>query len=81
MEDYLYQKNLYLPLSIKTKKPTTMKDAEWEILDKKALGTVRLCLRALVAFSILKETTTEGLIKALAKLYIENPWPQIRYFL
>ena len=26
MEDYLYQKDLYLPLSGKTKKPMTMKD-------------------------------------------------------
>ena len=69
MEDYLYQKDLYLPLSGKTKKPATMTDAEWNILDRKALGTVRLCLVASVAFNILKETTTEGLIKALVKLY------------
>ena len=27
MEDYLYQKDLYLPLSRKTEKPTSMKDA------------------------------------------------------
>ena len=49
-----------------------MTDAEGEILDRKALGTVRLCLAASVAFNILKETTTEGLIKVLAKLY-EKP--------
>ena len=48
MEDYLYQKDLYLPLSIKKKKPMAMTDAEWEILDRKALGTVRLCLVASV---------------------------------
>ena len=52
MEDYLYQKDLYLPLSGKTKKPTTMTDAKWNILDRKALGTVRLCLAASVAFNI-----------------------------
>ena len=74
MEDYMYQKDLYLPLSGKTKKPTTMIDAEWEILDRKALGTIRLCLAASVAFNISKETTTEGLIKALEKLY-EKPLP------
>ena len=45
MEDYLYQKDLYLLLSGKTKKPMTMIDVEWEILDRKALGTIRLCLR------------------------------------
>ena len=46
-----------------------MIDIEWEILDRKALGTVQLCLAALVAFNISKETTIEGLIKALTKLY------------
>ena len=40
MEDYLYQKDLYLTLSGKTKKPTGMTDVEWEILDRKALGIV-----------------------------------------
>ena len=52
MEDYLYQKDLYLPLSGKTKKPAAMTDAEWNILDRKALETVRLCLAASVAFNI-----------------------------
>jgi hypothetical protein len=36
MEDYLYQKDLFLPLGGIAKKPTAMKDEEWEILDKKA---------------------------------------------
>ena len=72
MEDYLYQKYLYLRLSRKTKKSTAMTDAKWEILDRKALGIVRLCLVVLVAFNISKETTIEGLIKALEKLY-EKP--------
>ena len=40
MEYYLYQKDLYLPLSGKTKNPTTMTNTEWEILDRKALKTV-----------------------------------------
>ena len=53
----------------KTKKSTAMTDAKWEILDRKAPETVRLCLAASIAFNILKETTTEGLIKALEKLY------------
>ena len=46
-----------------------MKDEEWEILDRKALGTIRLSLAALVAFNISKEKTTKGLMDALAKLY------------
>ena len=40
MEDYLYQKDLYLPLGKKAKQPVAMKDEEWEVLDRKALGTM-----------------------------------------
>ena len=68
MEDYLYKKDLYLPLGGKTKMPMGMKDEEWNLLNRKALGTIRLCLAASLSFNILKETTTEGLIKALEKL-------------
>ena len=46
MEDYLYQKDLYLPLGGKERKSMSMTDEEWEILDRKALGTIRLCLAA-----------------------------------
>jgi hypothetical protein len=46
MEDYLYQKDLFLPLGGITKKKMTMKDEDWEILDKNALGTIRLSLAA-----------------------------------
>ena len=44
MEEYLYQKDLYLPLGGKAKQSTTMKDKEWEVLERKALGTICLCL-------------------------------------
>ena len=80
MEDYFYQKDLYLPLGGKTKIPTGMTDEEWNLLDRKALGTIRLCLAASVAFNISKETTTEGLIKALEKLY-EKPSASNKVFL
>eukprot|EP00253_Pinus_taeda_P020567 PITA_20567 len=76
MEDYLYQKDLYLTLSGKTKKPTGMTDTKWDILDRKALGTIWLCPAALVAFNISKEMTKEQLMSALAKLY-EKPQPKI----
>ena len=69
MEDYMYQRYPYQPLSGKVKKPTSMIDTKWDILDREALGTIRLCLAASVAFIISKKTTTEGLISALAKLY------------
>ena len=57
-----------------------MIDVEWNIIDRKALETVRLCLVALVAFNISNETTTEGLIKALEKLY-EKPSASNKVFL
>jgi hypothetical protein len=60
MEDYLYQKDLFLPLGRVAKKSVAMKDEEWEILDRKALGTIRLSLEASVAFNIFKENTTKG---------------------
>ena len=50
MEDYLYQKNLFLPLDGIAKKPTAMKDEEWEILDRKALGTILYCIVYLLCF-------------------------------
>ena len=80
MEDYLYQKYIYLPLSGKTNNSVAMTDAEWKILDRKALGTVRLCLAASVTFNISKETTTEGLMQKLAKLY-EKPSASNKVFL
>ena len=62
MEDYLYQKDLYLPLGEKEKQPAAMKDEEWEVLDRKELGTIRLCLASSVAFNISKEKTIEGVM-------------------
>ena len=56
-------------LGEKEKMLMTMKDEEWEVLDRKALGTIRLCLASFVAFNILKEKTTEGVMSALGKLY------------
>eukprot|EP00253_Pinus_taeda_P016272 PITA_16272 len=72
MEDYLYQKDLYLLLGGKSKKPMDMEDEEWNLLDRKALRTIWLFLAASVTFNISKETMTEGLIKVLEKLY-EKP--------
>jgi hypothetical protein len=69
MEEYLYQKDLFLPLGEVAKKSMTMKDEELEILDRKAIEMIRLSLAASVAFNILKEKTTKDLMDALAKLY------------
>ena len=79
MEEYLYQEDLYLPLGEKTKQSMTMKGEEWEVIDRKALWTIRLFLASLVALNILKENTIEGVMSALAKLY-ENHHLPTRYF-
>ena len=49
-----------------------MKDKEWEVLDRKELGTIRLCLASSVAFNISKEKTAEGVMSTLDKIY-EKP--------
>ena len=69
MEDYLYQKDLYLQLGKKEKDSMTMEDEEWEVLDRKALETIRLCMASSVALNISKEKTTEGVMSGLDKIY------------
>ena len=80
MEDYLYQKDIFLPLGRVANNPSTMKDEEWLVLDRKALVTILFCLAVSVAFNILKEKRTEGLMKALGKLY-EKPSASNKVFL
>lgn len=80
MEDYLYQKDIYIPLNGKENNLVSMKDEELDILDRKALGTIRLCLAASVAFNISSEKTTEDLRKKLASLY-EKPSASNKVFL
>ena len=72
MEDYLYQKGLYLPLEEKSKKPTSMSDDEWSLLDIKALGVVRIYLSSSVAFNISTKKTTKVVMDKLARIY-EKP--------
>ncbi|KAH9299887.1 hypothetical protein KI387_044110 [Taxus chinensis] len=69
MEDYLYQKDLYNPLSEKVNKPSSMIDVEWDFLDRKLLGMIRLSLASSVLFNVSKEKTTKDLMDALGKLY------------
>jgi hypothetical protein len=80
MEDYLCQKDLFIPLGRVEKKSTAMKDEEWEILDRKALGTIRLRLAASMAFNILKEKSMKDLMDVLVKLY-EKPLASNKVFL
>ncbi|KAK2984273.1 hypothetical protein RJ640_003832 [Escallonia rubra] len=70
VEDYLYQKDLYLPLV--GEKPEAMNVNEWAILDKKTLATVRLSLTPQVAFNISHEKTIAAMMKALEKFSVMN---------
>jgi len=54
MEDYLYQKDIFLQLIGKEKWSMSMKDKEWEIIDRKSRETIRLFLEASVTFKISK---------------------------
>ena len=69
MEDYLYQKDLYLPLDEKLQ---TMKDEEWKVLDRKTLGIVHLNLTRYIAFNAKDHDTTVGLIKAFFNMYEQS---------
>jgi hypothetical protein len=80
MEYYLYQKDIFLPLGRISKKPMAMKDEEWEVLDRKELGTIRLSLTVSVNFNISKENTMKEMMDALDKLY-EKPLASNKVFL
>nr|KYP41399.1 hypothetical protein KK1_037233 [Cajanus cajan] len=49
-----------------------MSQADWELLDRRTLGIVRLTLMKNVAYNIVNEKMTYGLIKVLLNMY-ENP--------
>ncbi|KAI3767934.1 hypothetical protein L2E82_18363 [Cichorium intybus] len=78
IEDYLYQKGLHEPLS--EEKPFHMRPEDWELLDRQALGVVRLSLAKNVAYNIVNVKTTHGLIKALSDMY-EKPSASNKVFL
>ncbi|GJS80554.1 hypothetical protein Tco_0730435, partial [Tanacetum coccineum] len=64
IEDYMYQKKLHEPLA--EAKPTGMKAEDWTLLDRQALGAVRLSLAKNIAYDFVNEKTTYGLLKALS---------------
>ncbi|GJU84592.1 putative RNA-directed DNA polymerase [Tanacetum coccineum] len=53
IEDYLYPKKLHEPLA--EAKPTGMKAEDWTLLDRQALGAVRLSLAKNVAYNTLSK--------------------------
>ena len=81
VEDYLYIQNLYRPLlGIEKGKKKDESTEDWEVLDRKALGQIRLSLSQAVTHNIMKETTTVGLMEALKKMY-EQPSAVNKVFL
>ncbi|KAH9623766.1 hypothetical protein KSS87_001177 [Heliosperma pusillum] len=76
--DYLYSKNMHLPLE--GSKPDSMEKAEWEKLDRQALGVVRLTLARNVAFNVMSAATTINLMNALENMY-EKPSATNKVFL
>ena len=80
MKDYLYQKDLWKLLEGKIKNQGSMSNVKWDILDRKALGSIQLCLAPTVAFNITKAKMTKELMQTLARLY-EKPSASNKVFL
>ena len=53
-------------------KPKTMKDEDWNLLDRQVLGVIRLTLSRSVAHNVVKEKTVVDLMKVLYSMY-EKP--------
>ena len=70
IEDYLYEKKLHLALL--GLKLETMKDEDWNLLDRQVLGVIRLTLSRSVAHNVVKEKIVVDLMKALSSMY-EKP--------
>ena len=67
IEDYLYGRKLHLPLL--GTKPEAMKAEKLALLDKQVLRVIRLTLSRSAAHNVVKEKTTEDLMKALSGMY------------
>ena len=70
IEDYLYGRQLHLPLL--GTKPEAMKAEEWALLDRQVLGVIRLTLSRSVAHNVVKKKAITDLMKALSGMY-EKP--------
>ena len=64
---YLYGKKLHLPLL--GKKPDSMEEEEWSLLNRQVLGVIQLTLTRSIAHNVVKEKTTMDLMKALSIMY------------
>ncbi|CAA6655922.1 unnamed protein product [Spirodela intermedia] len=78
VENYLHKKKLHQPLL--GVKPDDMPQEDWNLLDKQALGAIRLTLGKNVALNVLNEKTLSGLMKSLLNMY-ENTSPSTKLYL
>jgi gag-polypeptide of LTR copia-type len=69
MEDILYCKDLYEPVEGESAKPEEMTAANWNKLNRTAVGTIRLWLDGSVYHHVASETNTHELWKKLESLY------------
>jgi hypothetical protein len=66
------QQGLQKTLAGKSKKPESITDEDWEVLDARALSIIRLCLADEVFVYIAEEKTTIGLWTKLKSLYMKK---------
>lgn len=72
MEDYLYLNDLHLPLENNGEKPSSISEAKWETLDRKASATIRWCLEDSVFHLVACEKSAFGIWKKLEGIYAKN---------
>lgn len=76
IKDYLYQRNMHLPIS--KKKLRLVKEIGWDSLNRESLGVVWLTFAHNIMFKIMKEKTTGRLMSALSNMY-ESPLRLTRF--
>ncbi|GKA41647.1 retrovirus-related pol polyprotein from transposon TNT 1-94 [Tanacetum coccineum] len=78
--DKQWQKTKKLHEPLAEAKPTGMKAKDWALLDRQALGAIRLSLAKNVAYNVVNEKTAYDLFKALSNMY-EKPSASNKVFL
>ena len=69
MEDLLYCKDPYVPLSGDTMKPKDKSDEDWAIMHRKTVGYIRQWVDHSVYHHIAQETKADVLWKKLESMY------------
>jgi hypothetical protein len=67
-------------LTLAGEEPDSVKPEDWDLLDRQALGVVRLSLAKNVAYNVVNEKTTYGCLEALSNMY-EKPNTANKVFL